>query len=177
MNTEFDLTMEDNMAYQRYYIRTNKQIGRNRMMSRWMYPAVFSFLLGFDILIGKTIHPNWLWFILVSIPLWIIFTPKWFDRVTENNVRKNLNKPENNRLFGKCSFRFMEEEVVARLNDPELRTKWSNILGWTRTGEYIFLHLSNHSARIVPLMKLSGEQTRAVREELIRHLGKPVEKV
>lgn len=162
MTVSFLQTKEDVMAFYRYFMITNKTLGRSITMARFLAPVVFigmwllltdfQYFGTVDIIAGAP-------FFIVSV-LWIIFMPRWVIKRSLKRVATQMDDPLNANLYDQRAITFDKDGFVVKETQTESRSNWTVVKNAVEDNGHYFLVVAVGQAVIVPKHAFEeGQQT------------------
>jgi len=176
MEVEFDLTLEDLVAFNEYHCAHSPTIQAQFRRGWWSFPVMV--IIGWLVLaaysgqFAQFASDHWFW--LLSVPFWLF----WFPWRWHGHQRKNalglLNEGENVGVIGRQRITITPEAVMQSNAYREVRTRWEVVEKIVRTDHHVFIYVSALSAHILPRRAFltDGEFLKFVGEALHFHDAK-----
>ncbi len=170
MTIRFEQTVDDTLAYYRYFLKTNKQARRAVRIAQFGIPVALWVLM-------MIVTRDWKFGIALAVVflIWMLVIPRYMRRSMLRKTRRNLAKPENSRMLGNRSMELGEEGFRIATETAETHFKWAGVIRVVRETGYTFLFLSEQEAVIVPTGRLSADENAAIEKALEMYV-KPNEK-
>jgi hypothetical protein len=166
MKIEYNFTKEAWFTFNESITFSSKKIKQTKTMMTFFLPVISLILVLIDLLNNTAQIPLWIFLGTVSI-LWVIFYPKRFTKRIKSNIKKQIDKPENNGLFGLYKTTFNEVEILTKTELSEATIKWSGIIKFEETDSYLYLYNTTLSAIVIPKSLINGDI-----DEVIKHIKK-----
>lgn len=171
MVLRFDTGVEEVLAFQRHFLKTDGPTRRTIRRWRIVFPLLWLALVLFDTLAGEE-PTDWLFFsfmVAVSVA-WFAFTPALITAISTNRLRKFYRKPANSASFGPTEMTFTGKGIGIKRPDGISRIEWPAVERVDRTKEYFFIYTSSVTACIVPKKALTEAETEELQKLLAEHV-------
>jgi hypothetical protein len=176
MEVEFDLTLEDLIAFNEYHCAHSPAIQAQFRRGWWVVP--FWALLVWLILalsaekFADFAAEHWLW--LLIVPFWLFWFPWRWHRRQRKNALRLLNEGENVGVIGRQRLTITPETVEQRSAYREVRMRWEAVEKIVRSEHYAYIYVSAYTAHILPRRAFltDGEFLKFVGEALHYHDAK-----
>ncbi|KZR58940.1 YcxB family protein [Pseudobacillus badius] len=160
MKLSYELTKEDYLAFNLYYIKNSAAITKSLFAQRFfppiaflVLPFIFTGITG-EFLVGLSVV-----FMLTAVA-WMMFYPRYFYWHVKNGVNKALNEGKNENLIGEHTFTLHEDGFIEKNKVEERKVSWSGIEKVAENEEYYFLFFSSMSAYILPKRAFADEEAK-----------------
>lgn len=150
MQINYILGKEDVLDFH-LYLTKNQKSKKNRI---YIYGGIALLLFGYHIYQKWVVENEIPYFALIwlsIIGLSFLFMPFFVKR----NLLRNLNKPENEDIFGPIELHLGKNEMKIVKPNYQTQIKWSDFLKLEETEKYFFLFNSENSAIVVAKSKLN----------------------
>jgi hypothetical protein len=150
LKVEFNLTKDDYIAFNMYYLENSATIKRTLFIHRYFVSLVF-LVLPF-LLAAVSDVPFMIWLVLYGLAfiLWIIFYPRYFMSITKKRIIKMIDEGKNSHMFGFRSITLTETGVEETKEHGESKTAWSSIEKVEELQDYLYIFVGSLNAYIVP---------------------------
>jgi hypothetical protein len=176
MEVEYELTLDDLVAFHEYHCAHSPTIQRQYHRGWWRLPIIVMALwalLGWRSgAFAQFAADEWYWLLLV--PVWLITYPWRWHRAQRRAVVNLWNEGENAGSLGRQKLTITPETVMQSNAYREVRTRWEAVEKMERTEHYVFIYFSALHALILPRRAFltDGEFLRFVGEALHFHEAK-----
>ncbi|MHB1460188.1 MAG: YcxB family protein [Armatimonadota bacterium] len=158
MTIEYELTMQDYIDYSLYHYHHSASVKRNLLSSRMTVPVM---LLLIALLLShrsKTPDPYGYTMAIIISVLWVVFYPRYWDRVQHQNIIKMVSEGKNDGMFRHHQFTVTSEGLVDETKIGEYRNNTIDRI--VESDKHIFIYISSLNAYIVPkrVFKSAAEQ-------------------
>jgi hypothetical protein len=173
MRLEYELTKQDYIDFNIYYIKNSDTLKRSLIIQRYVM-AVFFLIIPFAIY-RVTDIPLWYWlavFFVVAV-LWVIFYPKYFMSATIKRISKLVDEGKNKDMLGKHIITVNEEGIKEESKNGDSRINWDGVEKVAEAENHIFIYISSVMAYIIPKSIFEDDNTR---DEFLKLLYKKTEK-
>lgn len=154
MKISFELTIDDWMEFQKYYLSISKQFQRAKTIIIIMIPSMLIIPLLFDYSRGEFSYFNLISFFVFSI-LGILFIPRLSEKYSLLSARKMLDEGDNSALLGNHEIEFTGDYFFVKEPGSECKIKWSAINKIEENEKYIFIFITSVTAYIIPKFKIT----------------------
>jgi hypothetical protein len=171
MELEYELTEDDYIAFNLYYVKHSKTVKQSLFMQRFLPPIIFlifPFVLFW--VTGEFLMVLLISFVLFSV-VWIIFYPRYFYGYIKRNVSKLLNEGSNANILGRHVFISTEDGFVEKNRAEQRSGRWSSIERVEENDYYYFLFFSTMNAYIVPKRSFSDKDSQEKFKEMIAKIN------
>ncbi len=148
MLVQFEITLDDVVAFNRYSIQHSPGFRRNYWIVMGGIPAM---ALIVALANSRSWHSLSFWFLLVApaIVLMSIF-PFWYKHEIDHTMKKIMRTGKNRGILGKHTILISEDGLVETTEVNESRWAWTGIERVEQIEHYIFIFVSSTSAHTIP---------------------------
>lgn len=165
MKISFDFEMDDWMAFQAHYLKTNTYFKVVSWMMTLILPvALFSSIIFQEM--KELTRTVMIGFVLVMSGLWVVFLPRFMMNQVMKRTRKMIENGDNSGFIGPQEVEFSEEGIIHTAPASQTTYQWKGIVKFQENEDYFFLYVTAVSAIIIPKKKIGGKV-----EEVKKPLG------
>lgn len=157
MEIEYELTIDDHIAFNLYHARHSPTMRRNYLLN-YFSPVIIILILALYIFIDIKLNSNaysliWIPLVLMTIVLlWLYWFPRYYVKALKTHVKKinSEGKNKNKATFGKVKLTFEPTEIKIVGENSEVKANWKAIEKITSTEQHVFMFTSPNSALFIP---------------------------
>lgn len=162
MTLKFNLSKEDYINYNLYYIKTSKQNRRVFITNKYLFPIIWLIIaFVFSIFIPDSMLVNLITWLIGTV-LWLTFWPKSYYRRSRNYITKQINDGNTESLLGNKTITLNEETIDYSSENEVLSSnasyKYSSVEKIGIDYNCIFIFVSSVSAIIIPLSAFENNE-------------------
>ena len=176
MEVQFDLTLEDLLAFHEYHNAHSPTMQRHYHLAWWRLPvAVIILWLVLAVWSGQfSQFASDYWYGLLIVPFWLFWFPWRWHRARRMNALQLLSEGENVGVIGRQRLTITPETVTQSNAYREYRTRWEAVEKIVRSEHYAYVYVSAYTAHILPRRAFltDGEFLKFVGEALHFHDAK-----
>ncbi|MBI4965562.1 MAG: YcxB family protein [Desulfomonile tiedjei] len=155
MTLQYEITLDDLVAFNLYHFDHSRAVLRNRWLSRYVVPV----MLGLLIAVIDFPPP------LILILSWILFTGLWIAtwpwierRITRKHVTRFLLEGQNKAMVGKHALKLLPNSIVETTEYGETTVGWAAVEKIIRADDVIYVYGSAVTAFVVPRRAFQTEE-------------------
>lgn len=151
MTIEFDLDIEDWLAFQEFHLSNNKKLKQWKVISMLAVPLASAII----ILTNKWFDTTFMIVLVIVSIAHVLYVHKTFTSRYLKRAKKMLK--DNTGIIGRQTFQFTEEFILMSKLNTETKTNWNGINEILENENYYFLFVSSISAFIIPKRKIEND--------------------
>ncbi|NRA38034.1 MAG: YcxB family protein [Planctomycetes bacterium] len=156
MKVSFELTMDDWIAFNTYYLYNSKEVRRTKTCVQLFAPALVLMLLMYSFVNDEmTVIPTVL--LLLYAVAWFVFYPKRFYKNAIRKTMRIMKEGDNSGFLGAHEISFNDEGFTCVEPESTQMYKWSAVKQTGENDDYIFLYVTAVSAVILPKEKFFSD--------------------
>jgi hypothetical protein len=150
MKIEFELTVQDYIAFEIFHQKNSKSGRKALLIARFVYP-IFLLLFAFPMAM-LTLIPFGLCVAICMIFIigWIIKYPKVYRESTAKVITRRLSEGKNTVVIGKRTIELTESAIITEGEAGDSRIMWGFVERLFITKEHLFVYVSSVTAYIIP---------------------------
>jgi hypothetical protein len=148
MRVQFEITLDDVVAFNRYAIQHSPVFRRNYWIVMGCIPVMALIVALVNSRSWNSLS-FWLPLVAITIVLLIIF-PLWYKHENDQTVIKVMRTGKNRGTLGKHTLLISEDGLVETTEVNESRWAWTGIERVEQIEHYIFIFVSSNAAHIIP---------------------------
>lgn len=169
MTVEYENTMQDYTDYVLHGYYHSASVKRSILITRISVP-VMGILIALALFhVTKTPAPHRYDISIIISLLWVVFYPKYLDRVIRRNITKMM-KGKSEGLLGNRQLSVTPECIVSKAKTGEERN--NSIEKIEQTDKYIFIYTNAMSAHVVPKRVFKNAQEQQEFLEILSSIPK-----
>lgn len=157
MEIEYELTLDDHIAFNLYHARHSPTMRRNYLIN-YLSPVIVFLILSlymlFDIKMNSHAYSAiWIPMILMMLVLlWLYWVPRYYVKALKTHVKKinSEGKNKDKTTFGKVKLTFEPTEIKIVGENSEAKANWKAIEKITPTEQHVFMFTAPNFALIIP---------------------------
>lgn len=150
MNLEFNLEREDIYHFHLHQTFQTK----SKSKKRYFYLGFFLLIIGYsvynDVSNDRVPYISIIWSVLLGLVF--LLNPFFIKR----QLMRNLNKPENEGLFGLVKLQLDKDRLLLQKDDSSSSVKWSAFVKLEENEHYFFIYNTSNSAVVIPKQKVAS---------------------
>ncbi len=160
MIAEFDLTLDDHLAFQEYHLKHSPSIRALRLKNWLALPAGLGLLYGFMLMVSPnpSLAVKGHWPLIAVGVVWLMGFPFWFHKAMLRNVRTLLEEGSNKGMLGKHTITISPETITQAMRYQTSAVRWEAVDKVVRGEGYLFVYISAVNAYIIPEHAFDGEK-------------------
>ncbi|MCD8101745.1 MAG: YcxB family protein [Alistipes sp.] len=182
MRLEYDITLDEMMAFQRRALERNRQFQKRITRSKVMVPVLLLLIvfISVDFRVGTAVRWDMVIAELITVA---VITCFFFLTVRRRaisralgRVRKTLESPKNGIYLKKRTVELGEDGLCIETDESSDRLKWSMVHEVEELDTVFLLYISELSAHVIPKRILQEDEMTELRGLLERHVTPQPEK-
>ncbi len=162
MKLNFDLELEDVIAFHRHYFRNAPHMQRRVAMARWVFPFIFvifgvNFLSRGFTATGLAIAGV----LLLAAVLWIVLVRRIMEKSFLGRAEKMFLRSEEG---GPCEMEITGDRLQCSMDGILSGFSWENVVSVYETSGYIFIYRTDTEAFILPKKKIGKSELEEFRK-------------
>ena len=165
----FEETIEDVLAFYRYYVETDANVRRTIRIRQFLVPLLVWVVIA---LMAEEWNAG---LVVVALsPVWIALTPAWMRSAMVDKARRVYQEPENSRNFGSREMIPGDEGFLLKTMMCETLYKWKVVTKVVRVPDYCFIEIAGQEMLIIPEGRLTDEEITELNRALETHVNCPL---
>ena len=156
MKIEYELEMEDWLAFQNHYYIKSKRYRKALIIRILLIPYIAAIYLFVRSLNGNLFMEEYIFWGVVCL-VWIIFSPKYLKYRIKKYFRKLLNEGDNSSILTNHELTFSDTGISEVSRDSQSTTSWNAIKKLEENDKYFFLYNSAITAIVIPKHKINAD--------------------